>query len=157
MGFFGSRIEEATGNMSGTFWLPGIYLVTVNGCKAIKGRKNVNYFIVNGANIESNNPDCAVGATRDWVCNLDNEPGVNNARQFIAAAANIPFEQVDGAGSDAVISSDNPLHGVFVRLEVVTIKTKAGTPFSKHSWFAVTEDKQKQAKELRDKAGLPPF
>jgi hypothetical protein len=157
MGTFGRMVADAKPNEGGVFWLPGTYLVQIDVVKVVNGRKGLDYFIVEGENLESTSTERAVGTHASWVSSLEMDSTPGNVQLFIAAAMNCPKEEVDEEAAELVISPDNPLHGRLVRLEVALIKTRAGNDFSKHVWRPVPDEIQAKAAELRAKAGFPPF
>jgi hypothetical protein len=134
MGLFAKKIAEAKENSGGVYWLPGQYVVEIAKVAVVEGRKGDEFFVVEGKNIQSNNPERPVGATCSWVVNTDLDAAPGNIKQFISAAGQCDASEVDEDSVEASISSDNPLCGEKVSLTVVTIKTKAGNDFSKHVW-----------------------
>lgn len=133
MGLFSKKVAEAKEQTGGVYWLPGQYLIEVQVVKLVEGRKGDEFFIVEGKNIESSNPDRPTGALCAWVVNTDLDAAPGNIKSFLKAATEA--DEVDEEGIDAAISSDNPLAKSQVRLSVVTIKTKAGNDFNKHVWM----------------------
>jgi hypothetical protein len=157
MGMFGKRISEAKPSQGGVYWLPGQYLVQLDMVKTITSRKGEDCFIVEGDNLESTNEERPAGSHCSQVIPMSQDSAPGNIKLFLAAALNVQEHEVTEEGAEACVTSDNPLHGRLVRLEVVNIKTRAGNDFSKHNWRPVTDEFQAKADELRAAAGMPPF
>jgi hypothetical protein len=148
------RVAAAKPSSGGVYWEPGKYLVQIDVVKVHEGRKGADFFVVEGDNLESSNPERPAGARCSWVFNTAQDAAPGNIKSFVAAALSCPADDVDDDVIEEVLSAENPLNGKIVRLQVVLTETKSGGEFSKHNWQPVTEEVQKQAKELRKKAGL---
>lgn len=158
MGMFGQAVAGAQATEGGVWWLPGKYLVQIDACKVITSRKKELLFIAEGDNLESNNEQRPVGQRCSWIVKISSDAGPGNIKSFIAALYGERPESITEEVADMIVDEkQNPANGRLVQLDVVIIKTKAGTDFSKHRWMAVPESVQEKAAELRAKAGLPPF
>ena len=156
MGLF-DEIEKDKSSNSGNFILEGTYpLVFLNVVKTIKSQEdNSDLFIAELDIIESKVEGRESGNTMSWIVNFAHQPALGNIKQFIAAAMNRKEEEITSKIADAVVTSDNPLHGQLVRCEATEITTKKNKkPFTKCKWIAVDPEKQAVAEELHKKAGF---
>src|SRR5437660_12484512 len=117
MGSF-SGIERAQISAGGIYFLAGTYRVRIREVKSIKSRKNDDLFIVETDIVESNNPERKVGTSCSWVCNLKHDAALGNIKAFVVAAAQCPEEQVTEGEIELIVSNDNPLKDVELRLIV---------------------------------------
>ncbi len=156
MGLF-DEIGDAKSSGGGNYILEGMYpLVYINAVKTIKSQENnADLFIAELDIIESKVEGRDSGGTMSWVVNFAHQPALGNIKAFIAAAMNRKEEEITAKIADAVVTSDNPLHGQLLRCEATEIMTKKNKqPFTKCMWAAVDGEKQAMAEELHKKAGF---
>lgn len=134
-------IANAKINNGGVYFLPGTYEVSV--CKAflMTSRKGTPLIVVEAEVLSTDVPSRPVGTRASWVVNMTQDAAASNIKSFIAAAIGINpgdqnrvDEEVTPDFVEQAFSDDNPLEGVKLRLQCSTIKTKAGTDFTRHMW-----------------------
>lgn len=148
-----NKIAKSRASEGGVYWEPGRYLVLIDLVKVKEGRES-DYFIVEGENLESSNPERPVGTRCGWVLNVRKEPSHGNIKGFLAAALACNPDDITSKDFEDCIDEENPLNGRLVRLEVRLAPTKKGGEFSRHTWRAVEEDLYKVLDAMKKKAGL---
>lgn len=138
MGFF-SKIKDANYGNTGNYFEEGIYRVRLLRCflKDSSASPGTVHFIAECEVLESTNDKIKVGQVRSWSPSFAKQPTMGNVRQFIAVATDSDLDEVDEDAADAVVSKDNPLAGIELKLRCTQITTKSGNPFTKHIWEAV--------------------
>ena len=147
-------------NQGGLYFLDGDYLVELDEVKMIVSRKKQDTWIVSGKVLESTNPQRAPGCKPSQVIVLKEEileTCMGNIKAFAAAVLGIvdpdayvpdlkPGETPETAKDrfwdetlEALVSEAQPAKGLKIKLNVTTIKTKAGKDFGKHQWTHVAE------------------
>lgn len=154
MGMFG-KIEEAKVTKTGQYFGPGKYQVKLLVVKEVESTKNSNkeYVAIETKVLASDNPAHPAGAERSQVIDMTNVMGLPNFKGFLAAVSGVD-PSMESLNSDVcnywkskveseitleqvcelVVSPANPLEGLVMDLECVTIKTQAGGDFTKHIW-----------------------
>lgn len=156
MGLF-SKIEDAESSKGGNWVLPGTYpLLFINAVKTIKSQEdNSDLFVAELDIIDSKVEGRDKGSSMSWIVNFAHQPALGNIKAFIAAAMGRDESEISEKIADAVVTTDNPLHGQLVRCEATEITTKKKKqPFTKCNWSGVAEDKQAEAGELHKAAGF---
>ena len=137
-------IKDAQVSRGGVYLLPGGYTLDVDVLKLMKTRKAKDMAIAEFTVVESNVKERPVGSKPSHTFNFtDHEAALGNFKNLLSALFNIPEEDVDEAGAEQAVSTDNPCKGMRVRAEASQITTKAGKPFTKVQWFPVTEEAAK--------------
>ncbi len=138
---FDNADPASVGGRSENISTPGTFVVEVEAVKCKKSDQyDAIYLIVEFKVLESSTETVAVGRSYAWVHNLLNKfYGAANCKQFISAALGmsptspearkITRDAVEEAWSDS-----QPLTGETVRLATSVKETKAGNPFTTHSW-----------------------
>lgn len=92
--------------------------------------------------LKSTCPQIEVGEERSWTCKrADRTGGPADARAFFNAAVfsatseEFPKDDKDAAVTMKACCEEGLLEGVHVKCSVWNRKTKAGNPFSKHTFF----------------------
>lgn len=137
--------------------LPGMYpMLFINAVKTIKSQEDgSDLFIAELDILESSVEGRESGSSMSWIVNFAHQPALGNIKAFIAAAMNRSEEEISEKIANAVVTTDNPLHGQLVRCEAIEITTKRKkNPFTKCNWSAVTPEKQAEAAELHKAAGF---
>ena len=156
MGLF-DGIEDAQSSGGGNWILEGMYpLLFINTVKTIKSQENGdNLFIAEFDILESKVEGREAGTTMSLIINFKHQPALGNIKGFIAAAMSREEEEISGKIADAVVTSDNPLHGQLVRCEAKEITTrKTKQPFTKTTFTKVDAKVQEKAAELHKAAGF---
>lgn len=134
MGLFG-RINEKgiKSNGGGVFFEPGTYALECRANKCGKTREGRPFFVAEFTILESTNKDRPVGTGVSWMVMMDKnlETALGNIKGYVAALFDMPEDEVDEAGVEALIAADNPGAGMKLRAVVSTVKTRANTPFTK--------------------------
>lgn len=135
---------------------PGSYpILFLDTLTVFQGRNKIDYYYKAVFDIlESRVQTRPAGTRLTWMQSLRHDFSAGEVRLFLAALMNIDPEEVDPAGSKYACSDANPCHGRLIRLEAAM---NAKGTFTKHYWHPVPKEVQLQAKELREKAGFPPF
>lgn len=156
MGLFGG-IEEAQSSMGGNWILEGMYPVLfINAVKTIKSQEdNSDLFIAELDIIDSKVEGRDKGSSMSWIVNFAHQPALGNIKAFIAAAMSRDEGEISEKIADAVVTTDNPLHGQLVRCEANEILTKKKKqPFTKCNWSSLPPEIQEKAAELHKAAGF---
>jgi len=141
--FRGIKGAQVTGG--GAYILPGKHLLEVQACKLIESTKqNTDMFVAEFEVVESTNDEMVPGTHRSWVVNFAHKPALGNIKGFLAAAFQCPDSEIDeevcfGAVAVPEKGEDHMMAGIKVRCEANTIQTKSGNPFTKCTYFPVTE------------------
>ena len=149
----GKKVAKAEASTGGVYWEPGKYLVLLDVVKVKEGRKS-DFFIVEGDNLESDNPERPAGKRCSWVIDANKDAAPGNIKAFLAAALACSPDDINEDDFEDCVDEDNPLCGKLVRLQVTMTTTKSGNDFSKHNWQPVDQDLYKELKSLKRKAGL---
>ena len=139
MGVF-SAVTNASVNSGGVYFLAGTYKIKISAVKMILSRKGENMFVVEADILESDNPERRPGTKASQVINLtkhDSAPG--NIKAFMAAALDVPAEEITESECDLACSETNPLAGTIMKLGCTMTKTRANTDFTIHQWSFVSE------------------
>lgn len=156
MGLFGG-IEEAQSSMGGNYVLPGTYpTLFINAVKTIKSQEDgSDLFIAELDILDSKVEGRDKGSSMSWIVNFAHQPALGNIKAFIAAAMSRSEDEISEKIADAVVTTDNPLHGQLVRCEATEIMTKKKKqPFTKCNWSAIAAEKQAEAADLHKAAGF---
>lgn len=145
-------------NQGGIYFLDGDYEVEFEECKFEHTRKG-DTWITKAKVIKSTNPERAPGVAPSWVVVLKPEyidTCMGDIKGFAAAVLGInnPDAYVPEGGPEGerpedkkartdkfwddtleyIVSDAQPLRGMRIGLNVVTIMTKKEKPFGKHTW-----------------------
>lgn len=156
-------------NQGGLYFLEGDYEVELDEVKMITSRKSKDCFIISGKVLTSTNAQRAPGCKPSQVITIREDilaTVMGNIKQFAGAALEIEnpddyVADVDPAipGDDPqratdrfweqtleyLVSDEQPLKGMRIRLNVTQIQTKDKNAFSKHVWGPVTAQGGKAA------------
>lgn len=138
MGIF-SAVSTANPNGGGVYFLPGTYRVKIVACKSITTRMKENCFVIEAEIVNSSVPERAPGTKASQVINMKHDSAPGNIRGFLAAALNVPYEQVGEDEAEAAVSDLQPLSGTEMHLTCVMTTTKRNTPFTLHQWSFASE------------------
>jgi hypothetical protein len=132
MGLFG-KIKDAKSNGGGIFFLPGTYELECRANKSGKTREDRPYFVAEFTILASTNPERPVGTSVSFMVMMDKylETALGNVKGYVAALYDVPEDEVDEAGVEALISADNPGAGLKCRATASNTKTKKGGDFTK--------------------------
>jgi hypothetical protein len=132
MGVF-SKIKDAHSTGGGVYFLPGTYALECRKCTSSKTREDRPFFVAEFTILESSNPERPVGTSVSFMVMLDKylETALGNVKQCAAALFDIPEDNVDEAGVEALVSAANPAAGNKVRATASMTKTKKGADFTK--------------------------
>lgn len=143
MGLF-TGVENAKMSEGGIYAQEGRYEVEVKTMKMITSRKNENFMLVEfevlSAKKTGGEEPTGNGVTCGYMMNAGQDSFLGNAKAVVTAAtAELSGEDFDAvkvttADMDLAVSSENPFSGVKLNLDVVKVKTKKGTDYSKHIW-----------------------
>ena len=134
MGLFGRIGEKGIkSNGGGVFFEPGTYALEVRANKTGNTRDKRAFFVAEFTILESTNPDRPVGTGVSWMVMLDKniETALGNIKGYVSALFDMPEEEVDEAGVEALVQADNPAAGMKIRATVSTVKKRNGDPFTK--------------------------
>lgn len=124
----------------------GLYICQVDRIRFLETRNKGDAIIVEMTPLQSNNPDVPVGITRAWYCSLTSDLGPLNFKRFLAAAYGCDPEseeanvRITSAVARDACGETQPVSGAWVRLECSTITTKAGTPFTVHTYYPISDE-----------------
>lgn len=139
------KIKDARPNDFGRYIGPGKWKLEILACKEIKPRSGGEAFTAELKVLETDNPDFKLGEQISWQAHSKHDSAPSNIRHFLASATGVAFDDVDGAGYQAVVSAENPLAGTVIYAMARNIKTRAGGDFTKVSWklepFTAAEEK----------------
>lgn len=145
MGVF-SGIKEARANQGGVYPLPGNYVCEIQSCKIGESRKKEPFFVADLKIISSDNDERKVGTIMSWMAMSSWDGFEGMVKAFIMGVMGVPEEEIDEDVADSAISEEQPLAGMFVRLQAQNVKTKKGTDFTRCNWFSVSEEEAETAK-----------
>lgn len=148
MGVF-AKVAEARATEGGRYFEPdGEYVVEIQACKHGKTRKGIDFFVVECKIVESNIEKLPPKAECSWMVTMDKDAAPGNINGFICAATGCAPDEVDEAGVLAIVGKEQPLAGTLIRTSTFNKPTKAGNPFTRHVWKALTEKEQKRYAEI---------
>jgi hypothetical protein len=138
--FFATMIAEAKIQQSSRYFEPGLYLVQIDNCKFFANRHGRPRAAVDCTVVASNNSLFPETSQVTWVVSLDTDSGPSTVKTFIASL----FKQTDSksitaADVNKIFVKDGSMNvssasGMHALVNVYTIKTVAGSDFSKHEW-----------------------
>lgn len=164
------RVAGADVSGSGVYFQDGVYpLLWIERCQMKTSRKGKELFIAEFKILRSDVEARQPGSEVSQVYNLsDHDAAPGNVKAFIGAAmndetfANAKLEEMSAEEKrefveaiEAVVSSDNPLHGRLVRAEASTIKTRSGSDFTLVKFQGIPDDIQAKAVELHNEVFAP--
>lgn len=139
------------------------YLLEINQCLTKQGRKGDLFFIAEFTIHESDDTSNPPGFTASWTANFKHDAALGNVLWFLGAANGIDVKdeaalkaQITTAVAEFAVSPANPLKGRMVEVETHEIKTKAGTPFTKHLWKTTTRGPNEAVRRAAAAAAAPP-
>lgn len=141
---FGSIDNADARGQRNPYLTDGNYLLQIKGCTLKKARTKRNFYLVEFTILESDNEERPAGMTVTWMTDVDNDMGPINIKRFLAAAAGIDpnseeaNKEITSKVAMLSVSSDQPLAGAQIYVNVQTVTTKAGSNFSEHRWQPVT-------------------
>jgi len=122
---------------------PGSHLVEIEAVKLKESDTTDKIFLIVEFKILETNAEeigVRVGHTYAWVHNMLNKFfGAANTKQFVASALGLDPSSAEAkaVGRDAVEEAwgdEQPLAGETLRLKTANKTTKAGNPFTTHTW-----------------------
>ena len=163
MGLF-DEIGNAAIGQGGNYLKGGHnYLLEINQCLTKQGRKGDLFFIAEFTIHESDDTSNPPGFTASWTANFKHDAALGNVLWFLGAANGIDVKdeaalkaQITTAVAEFAVSPANPLKGRMVEVETHEIKTKAGTPFTKHLWKTTTRGPNEAVRRAAAAAAAPP-
>mgnify|MGYP001558378001 FL=1 len=114
----------------------GNFTLEILECNAgVSDFKKINFFGVEAKVLESTNPKYPVGSRVNWFVKLQpGTPALSNVREFVAVLTDTPYDDVDSAGTEMVISKEQPCQGTVLKAIAVKKKTQAGKDFTLVQW-----------------------
>lgn len=156
MGLF-SKVGSAEVSFGGKYFHhDSQFIVRVEKVRQIKSRKNQQLVFIEctvcdrdgAAKKDDMNPEGSRASQCINFTEHDAAPG--NMKAFVAAANGLDpsiKEQLDSVPEkeweplcDLAISEEQPCKGIYVGLETVLVKTRAGGPFTKHFWTPMDQE-----------------
>jgi len=146
MGLF-DGIGNAAIGQGGTYLKSGHnYLLEIVKCFMKQGRKGDVFFIAEFMVHESDDLSIPPGFTASWTANFSqHDAALGNVLWLLGAANGIDVRdearlksEITTAVAEFAVSAQNPLKGRMVEVETHEIKTRAGSPFTKHMWKPTT-------------------
>lgn len=136
MGLFG-KIKDAKSSGGGIYFEPGTYALECRKNATIQTREGRPAFVAEFTILESSNDKRPVSTSVSYMVMLDKYPetALGNVKQYVAALFDIPEENVDEAGVEALIAAVNPGAGLKVRATASMTKTKKQADFTKVQFF----------------------
>lgn len=138
------------------------YLLEVNQCLTKQGRKGDLFFIVEFTVHESDDHTNPPGFTASWTCNFKHDAALGNVLWFLGAVNGIDIKdearlksEITSEVAELAVKPANPLKGRMVEVETHEIKTKAGTPFTKHLWKPTTRVPSEAVRAAKAAATTP--
>lgn len=139
MGLF-SKVNDASVNGGGVYFLAGVYKVKITAVKAVLSRMGENMFVIETEIVESDNAERRPGTKCSQVINLSkHESAPGNIKGFMAAALDVPADHITEDECDLACSEANPLAGTIMRLTCTITKTRRNTDFTIHQWAFLSE------------------
>jgi len=139
MGLF-AGIKEAQVTQGGVYIEPGLYTSRVEAVKTGKTRKGIPFFVVELTHLKSNNVNHPVGKNVSWMVMLNQDAALGNIKHFASVATETDEAEIDEAGIELIVSSENPLEGTLLNIDASNITTKAGTPFTKVRFLGIAAE-----------------
>lgn len=124
---------------------PGRYLVEVQKVKEGTTRppKNAGFFVVEMKVHESSDlKEHPLKSAMTWMTMMDKDAALGNIKHFVAAAGNVEESEVTVDMCKFAVSEDNPLAGVFMQVDAVMVKTKAGKDFTRVQFTYLADDER---------------
>ena len=147
MGIFDVIASADESSNSGVYFQPGDYLVTLTGVRLFQSRKDGTDVFVVEAKVDEvllEYPDSnKVGETASMVRNFSKQPkmSASDAKAFIAAAAEVPFEAVTAKTVETAVKDDGAMFaGLTMRVHCFDRQTKGGSTFTVVQWQAADDD-----------------
>lgn len=138
MGVF-SKVNNASVNGGGVYFLSGSYRVRIAAVKSIISRQGENLFVIECDILESDVPERRPNTKCSQVINLSkHESAPGNIKAFMAAALDESADNITENECELAVSDQNPLEGTIMRLVCTTTKTKRGTDFTLHQWSHIS-------------------
>jgi hypothetical protein len=139
MGVF-SAVTGASVNGGGVYFLAGTYKVKIVAVKMILSRMGENMFVIETEILESDAAERRPGTKCSQVINLSkHESAPGNIKGFMAAALDVPADEITEAECDLACTEENPLAGTIMRLACTMTKTRRNTDFTIHQWAFISE------------------
>lgn len=135
--------------------LPGDYVVEIKKCTAFEARDKTNYFTSVYEVLETTNEKVPEGVERGWMQDLDKDAGPGALKGFVVAALGLDHtdskdqiiikeleddeEKYNAVCVECIDDPSDPacknsFRGVKLRINVTMTETKAGEPFTKHTF-----------------------
>lgn len=132
----------------------GEYVVMISGVKKGQSRKRVDFFVVECRIVESDKEKLKPRREASWMVMLNNDMAGKNIVGFVMAAYGCKDDEVDAAGVEEIVGKEQPLAGKLMRLTTIGTKTKAGTDFTVHKWYGLTEAELPKYEQLATELGI---
>lgn len=134
-------------SQSGVYFKPGDYLAEVTRVSLFQSKKDgTDVFVVEAhiLDVELAYPESnKVGETASMVRNFSKQPkmSASDAKAFIAAAAEVPFEAVTAKTVETAVKDDGAMFaGLTMRVHCFDRQTKGGSTFTVVQWQAADDD-----------------
>jgi hypothetical protein len=138
-------VKEAQYFERGNYVKPGTYQVEVMKVKegTMRAPKNTGFFVAEMKVMESSDTKAhPIGSTMTWMSTADKDAFLGNVKHFVGAAAQIPQDDVSLDDLKMSVSEANPLGGVILQVDAITIKTKAEKDFTKCRFIFIADNRE---------------
>lgn len=148
-------MKDAKVGAGGVYFLEGRYRVKLVRAFMLQSRKSGDLFTVEAMVVRSTCAQRPPGLKCSWQVKMGQDMALPNIKGFLAACngadpsndLEVQAAFTDANGQDVseetaemAVSDENPLAGIELDLEVVTIMTREKKlPFSKHTWMPPSE------------------
>lgn len=139
MGVFGG-IEKTTTFKNAPFLEPGQYELAVKALQVVTSKKMParNFFVAEFDVVTSSCDKFMAGDLVSWLVDMSHgETSLSNCKAFAAAVMDCDESEVDEATMEKLVGPEQPATGVKIKANAFTIKTRAGTDFTKVRWDSV--------------------
>lgn len=138
------KIENAKATEGGNWVRPGRYQAELGAIKMVTNRKNQDLMAIEStitAVIDNaGGVGHRVGEEIVHFLKVELDSFLGNAKQFISAALGVHADAIGAEQADTVVSDEQPLAGIIVEFTATTIKTKAGTDWTKVMYVGAIVD-----------------
>ena len=139
MGSF-SGIEQTKTFKNAPYLAPGQYELAIASMLLVESskKKGQEFFVVEFNVVTSNNPNAAPGSLVAWLVDMGHgDTALSNCTAFASAVLDCDEEDVNEEAMNRLVGPDQPATGIHVKANAFTIKTKAGSDFTKVRWDPV--------------------
>lgn len=147
------KVAEANPTRGGVYPLPGQYVVRIEALREVTSFRQIACFIAEFYIVTSTNKERPAGSSMSWVAAMDKPSAPGNVSAFYQAlfpeddlqmGPDLSPEQIAATAQalEATVGPDNPCRGEVLFMEAATITTRAGKPFTKCMFRALSAEER---------------